>query len=139
MNASTCTALIVGLLMASGASGQSTIYRCGPDGREFSQKPCVGGQIVGTTPAPSPADARAARQAVERDKQLGRDMERERLRQEKAATPRKAASEPGPVAASGNLRIRSKRAKQADAAASGADFRAVVPHAAKPAKGASKP
>ena len=57
----TRTLFTVCLLLASTAQAQTKIYRCGPDGRELTQKPCSDGQQVDprTGAAAVPASAKA--------------------------------------------------------------------------------
>jgi hypothetical protein len=72
------TRLLVALALActlgpAAAQGQ-TVYRCGADGRQFSDQPCAGGQPLDVTQAPRPAadlaDARARAQREQRQAAL---------------------------------------------------------------------
>ncbi len=60
-------------LAPAGAQGQK-VYRCGPDGRQFSDQPCAGGQVMDVAQAPRPAedlaDARSRAQREQRQAAL---------------------------------------------------------------------
>ena len=45
MNHTAVASLLLLAAMAAHAAPDA-IYRCGPDGREYSQVPCVGGKVV---------------------------------------------------------------------------------------------
>jgi hypothetical protein len=81
------------LLLAATAMAQPKIYRCGPDGRELTQKPCSDGQKIDlrTGRTPSAADVAAARDVAERDAKLAQQLERERHAREAQAVPKAAA------------------------------------------------
>ena len=82
--------LIVALLSAAGiADAVTTIYRCGPGGKEYSQRPCADGTIVEGTDGRTGAQRAAAERALEQEKRRAAEMERERLAEErkKAAPP----------------------------------------------------
>lgn len=72
--------LALGLPFASTAQG---VWRCGPDGRSFSDTPCANGSPLDvTTEARPAADVRAAQAQAARDIQTADAMRRERLAQE---------------------------------------------------------
>ncbi|HEY2978210.1 MAG TPA: hypothetical protein VGJ35_09580 [Burkholderiaceae bacterium] len=117
------------LLLATAASAQTKIYRCGPDGRELTQKPCTDGQKVDlrTGAAPTPADVKAAQDVAERDAKLARQLERERQARE-AQKPAPAAvihagGTPASAASAPSHKAKSKK-KQA---AKSEDFVAAAP------------
>ena len=56
------TALL--LIAAAAAQAQAPVYRCGPDGREYSATPCPGGKTVAVDDARS---TEQQRQASERE------------------------------------------------------------------------
>jgi hypothetical protein len=74
------SALLTAMLlsMAGGASAQ-TVYRCGPEGRSYSQQPCVDGRVVEVADARSDLERREGEAAASRQSRLARTMERERL------------------------------------------------------------
>jgi hypothetical protein len=64
-------------------AGAQTIYRCGPDGRSFSDRPC--GQATAITPTVDHPDAQRADEAravAQREAQLADRLRSERLERE---------------------------------------------------------
>ncbi len=82
-------ALLCSLLGNAGAAGP--VYRCGPDGRVFSQTPCTGGEVVHITAAPSAQRQAEARELAEREQRVADEMGRTRRVEEAARTPGRAA------------------------------------------------
>lgn len=82
--------LLCGLV--GGAAAAGPIYRCGPDGRVFSQTPCAGGTLVETNAPPSAQRQAEAQRVAEQDRHLADDMERARLADEAARKPKRAAA-----------------------------------------------
>ncbi len=78
--------------LAGGVAAAGPIYRCGPDGRVFSQTPCAGGTLVETNAPPSAQRQAEAQRVAEQDRRLADDMERTRLAEEAARTPKRAAA-----------------------------------------------
>jgi hypothetical protein len=73
-------ALVLILPMVSTAQG---VWRCGPEGRSFSDTPCADGRALDVKTADRPAaDVRAAQAQAERDIHLAEMMRRERHAQE---------------------------------------------------------
>jgi hypothetical protein len=63
----------------------NTVWRCGADGRSFSDAPCAGGRLV-DVPAPrSPAEVAAAQAQAEQEKRLAERLVRERQQRESVA------------------------------------------------------
>ena len=73
------------LLCAGGAAAQTQVYRCGADGRSYSQEPCDGGRAVEVADPRSAQQAAQARQAVQRDVREAHEAERARLQAEREA------------------------------------------------------
>lgn len=99
------TGLLVALLCSAGiVDAATTIYRCGPGGREYSQRPCAEGTVVEGTDGRTAAQRAAAARAVEQEKRRAAEMERERLAEERkkavAATGINGLARPGDAAAS---------------------------------------
>lgn len=74
-------------LCVSGALAQAAmaqpVWRCGPDGRQFTDKPCEQGQALDTALMPRPAaDLAAAQDRARREQALAQQMARERQQQE---------------------------------------------------------
>jgi hypothetical protein len=136
MKLSTFSALVLLVGLAHTATAQ-TVYRCGPDGREYSQAPCAQGQAVDVSDPRSAEQQAAAQKRARDDEAAGRTMERERRAREAAAAPSQAGSFSRPVAAtsaksaSPPARKKAKKKKHQDAEG---DFKAVAPGSAKKAK-----
>lgn len=82
--------LIVALCgVASAVDAATTIYRCGPGGREFSQRPCTDGTVVDGTDGRTAAQRAAALRVAEQEKRKAAELERERRAEEakKGAAP----------------------------------------------------
>jgi hypothetical protein len=78
------------------AQGQ-TIYRCGPDGKVYSQVPCAEGTVMDASDPRTAAQRAEARRVAAQERQAATDLERERVARERAPGP-KAASLSGPAA-----------------------------------------
>ncbi len=78
------TLSISALVLAGSASAQQ-VYRCGPEGRVYSQTPCKDGYVVPTDDARSDAQRKAALETVKTDAKLAERMTREREARERAA------------------------------------------------------
>ncbi len=75
-------------LLAAGvvhAAPPQTVYRCGPDGRVYSQTPCADGKPVTIDDPRSASQQKAAREVAERDAQQAKQLAEERQRREAAA------------------------------------------------------
>ena len=83
------------LLILIGAAGiadaATTIYRCGPGGREYSQRPCAEGTVVEGTDGRTAAQRAAAVRVEAQEKRKLAEMERERLANEAKNKPAPAA------------------------------------------------
>jgi hypothetical protein len=73
------------LLCASGAAAQAQVYRCGADGRSYSQDRCEGGRPVEVTDTRTAQQAAQTHQAVQRDTRQALEMERARQQAERSA------------------------------------------------------
>ena len=119
------------LLVASASASAQTVYRCG---NEYTRVPCSDGKTVDVdNRATAPRQAAEARQAAERERRLGNDMERDRLRREAAFRPARAGSlspavKPPEPAASASLKPK-RKAKGKIRVVDGKDFVARVPKA----------
>ena len=91
--AMTTLLLLAGVGMQAPAAAQtqtksSTLYRCGPDGRELRDSPCPDGKPGAAGPSqlqyeqPSAAQTAAAQAQAARQAQVAQEMERDRLTQE---------------------------------------------------------
>jgi len=117
------------------ASAQ-TVYRCGPEGRTYSQTPCSTGKAIDVSDMRSDAQRREAAQVMRRQDTLGRAMEDERLDRE--ARPEGAATLGSAPQAntSSSAKHKAKGAKQKKSRkqANEADARTVVVVPTKPRK-----
>ena len=125
--------VLIGLLsgLAGMAQGQS-VWRCGPDGRHYSDTPCAGGTFVALVGARPAADLDSARDVARREQALAAQMAREReLRQaQRAASAGPAAirgSRLTPAAPSAQRARPASRAQGKRPAEESGTWRAVVP------------
>jgi hypothetical protein len=135
-------AVLLCLVLAGAGVQAQTVYRCGPDGRVYSQTPCPQGRAVDVSDKRSD-EQRAIAQARTRDDQvLGDALERERLDREagKPATAgkidgRPAPPEPAAIPSKAPKKKKSSKAKQKGEHRSD-DFKAVTPPKKKPRRAA---
>ena len=74
------------LVVADGASeAAQRVFRCGPDGRTYSQTPCSDGYEIDTDDMRTAEQRKAAAAVLKRDAKLADQMTRERLAKEAAA------------------------------------------------------
>ena len=85
------SAAFVLALLCSGAAAQTPVYRCGPDGRSYSQEPCAGGRAVDV------ADARSAQQAVQARRVVQRDLRMAQALEQARALAERQAARQGPT------------------------------------------
>jgi hypothetical protein len=87
--AAACRAALAGsaaaALLATAASAQ-TIYRCGPDGRSYSQTPCADGKPLTVDDPRSAEQQRAARGVADREAKTAQQLRDERHKREAAAS-----------------------------------------------------
>lgn len=74
--------LLALLLLAVGAQAQTTVWRCGADGRSYTDSPCPGGQVVAVADPRSPADVAEARLVAAREQHLARALVQDRRERE---------------------------------------------------------
>ena len=128
------------LALASLCVNAAPVYRCGPDGRTYSQTPCPGGRIVESTDPRSAAQRAEARRVQAAERETAKSLERERLAFEKKGKSTPAIASLGPAEVASEPARESKRSRKAKGKGSrrskeGKDFTAVVPGdkaAAKP-------
>ncbi len=120
----------------SWASAQ-TVYRCGPDGRQYSQTPCADGQTISVNDERSAEQRADAERLAQADATRGRQLERERHINEAAAHPAAAGSfnSPKPKSASAPAASATsphKKKKHSKGTQSTDDFKAVAPASRHP-------
>lgn len=79
-------------ILPVGAAWAQPIYRCGPDGREYSQTPCPGGRLLDLADPRSAAQRAEARDVAAREARLATRLEAQRRQAESSAKPPGAAS-----------------------------------------------
>jgi len=60
-----------------------TVWRCGPEGRSYSDKPCPGGTQVEVDDPRSAAEVEEAQEIAAREKRLAEQLREERLQRER--------------------------------------------------------
>ena len=120
-------ALLIAGLACTGLHAQ-TVYRCGPEGRVYSQTPCPQGRTVDVNDERSEQQRTAAEARVRDDQALGDAMERERLSQEndRPALAGKIDGRRAPIASAGPATKPSKK-KKTKAKHARDDFKAIAP------------
>lgn len=83
---------------AVAAAPATTVYRCGPDGRSYSQEPCPGGRAIDVDDPRTPDQRSDGAAAVRRDAALARRLERDRRLAESRVPRAVSLSAPRPVA-----------------------------------------
>ncbi len=89
----TWLATMAALLIAASAQAQTaapSVWRCGADGRSYSDTPCPGGTELAVADPRSAAQTQAARDLAQRQARLASQFEREREQREKLAEARLA-------------------------------------------------
>ncbi len=112
---------VAGLLLAgmlAQAAPPQTVYRCGPDGRVYSQTPCSDGKALNTDDPRSASQQKAAREVAERDAEQAKKLADERRQREAAAKGQQAAGfKTAPVVDAASAPPRKPKAKAASASA----------------------
>ena len=117
------------IALAGGAATAGPIYRCGPDGKTYSQVPCAEGTVVESSDPRTAAQRAEAKRVVAAERKAAADLERERKAQEKmapASAPAATLSPPPAASAAASAAKAPKKGGKAKAATE-RDFVAVVP------------
>ena len=89
------------LMLLPALAAAQTVYRCGPEGRDYSQTPCKEGRAVDAADPRSAIQQREARDIATRDAQLAEKLSREnRAREAEASRSRAAGIQPAAKPAS---------------------------------------
>lgn len=110
LKAALASALLLGLLLAQAApaAGATTIWRCGPDGRQFQAEPCDGGRpLEALAPRPA-ADLQAAQARLQRETAQAAALLQRRQRAVAAQRPAQAAGIGHPGLAASDTRASSR-------------------------------
>ena len=108
------------ILATSGADAASQkVFRCGPDGRIYSQTPCKDGYEVNADDKRNAEQRKTAEDIVKREEKMAEKMARERQAQEAAAAKQgpsiianPSAAKPGASAASAAVAKKKRQAKK---------------------------
>lgn len=128
--------LCMALLPACGIAPAETVYRCGPDGRTYSQSPCPDGRAVDVSDARSNAQQREAAMVVTQQVALAEAMERERHRREaiKSAGAVRLSAAPAPQTSASSAVKSGKKKSRHHAKTEDLPIVALAPKPSKPAK-----
>jgi hypothetical protein len=100
------------------AAPPQTVYRCGPDGRIYSQTPCADGKALSVDDPRSASQQKAARDVAGRDAEQARKLADERRQRDAVAKEQKAAGfKTAPAADAASAAQRKPRGKAASAPA----------------------
>jgi hypothetical protein len=83
--------LLIAVMLAPAAQAQDKVWRCGPEGREYSPTPCPGGREVPVADPRSAEQQRAAREVADREAGLADQLRKERRAAERQAARQRAA------------------------------------------------
>ncbi len=98
-------------LLAQAAPPQ-TVYRCGPDGRVYSQTPCADGKALTVDDPRSASQQKAAREVTAREAEQAKKLADERRQREEAAKGQAAAGvKPAPAAEAASAPARKPKPK----------------------------
>lgn len=142
MNGALRLAILAACMALGTAAGAQTVYRCGADGKTYSQQPCSEGRAIDVSDPRTREQAAQTGAAVKRDAREAAALDKERRHGEArdarqgakaaslsaAAPPPLAASRPAP-----HKHEDKRKAKPRKGAEPSEDFRAVEPVKAKPA------
>ena len=97
------------LLSACVAHSQGTVYRCGPDGKTYSQQPCKDGKKIDADDSRTEAQRADSLATTAADKMRADALERNRLKREAAQKPAAASGfNARPAAASEAAKVEDK-------------------------------
>jgi hypothetical protein len=82
MRACLATIILACCLPSLALAQSQTVWRCGPDGRVFSDAPCADGRLVATVDPRPAADVQAAREMAQREQRLADKLRDERVQRE---------------------------------------------------------
>jgi hypothetical protein len=100
-------------LLAQAAPPQ-TVYRCGPDGRVYSQAACADGKALTVDDSRSAGQQKAAREVTAREAEQAKKLADERRQREQAAKGQTAAGiKAAPAAEAASVPPRKPKAKAA--------------------------
>ncbi len=81
--------LLAGLVaLAAGAAGAQGVWRCGPEGTRFQDRPCAAGERLPPPAAPGRAAVQEAQDVVQRERLALQALAAERLQRHREAAAR---------------------------------------------------
>ena len=111
-------ALAAVLPLLAQAAPPQTVYRCGPDGRVYSQTPCADGKALTVGDPRSASQRQAAHEVAARDAAQAKQLAEERRQREEATRDQAAAGfRTSPQAEAASAPVRKPKAKAKSAAA----------------------
>lgn len=123
------------------ACAQATVYRCGPDGKTYSQEPCKGGKKIDASDTRTEAQRADSMATTAADKKRADALERERKALEAAQKPATASgfnSRPAATADTVTAADKGKRQKKRTKKVAGDKPKKASPKAATKARKAKK-
>lgn len=113
--------IALALLPMAAAQAEQSVWRCGADGRSYSDTPCPQGRALVIDDSRSAEQQAAARAVAQRDQALARALVQERQQRERAwhgpmLAGIKPAAEPAPARPPKALQPPKKQASKRDAA-----------------------
>ncbi|HET7794820.1 MAG TPA: hypothetical protein VFL64_15665 [Rhizobacter sp.] len=123
--------LLLCLALVGASTSAQTIYRCGPDGRAYSQAPCEQGRPVDVSDNRNANQVAAAQARIRDDQTLGDTLQRERQAREARPAPKASHIDgrPAPSVPMAHAAKAPKGKKKPRAPKNGGDFMAVAPAA----------
>lgn len=111
-----CLLLAVLLPLLVHAAPPQTVYRCGADGRVYSQTPCADGKALTVDDPRSAEQRKAAREVSARDAEQAKQLAEERRQREQAAQSQAAGFRTAPAAEAASAPTRKSKSKSKAAA-----------------------
>jgi hypothetical protein len=71
--------VLAACLFTTAAAGAQTVWRCGPDGRDYRDAPCAQGRAVEVADDRTEAERSAARKVAAQDRALAQRLAKQRL------------------------------------------------------------
>ncbi len=109
----TMAASPAGMAAETAPAGTTTVFRCGPEGKTFSDKPCAGGRAEWVTPDLPDADRRqAAQEVASRQSRLAADLRAQRVQRESQPTSGASGFHPRPERSADDDAVPRKKKRQ---------------------------
>ena len=105
-------------VLTAPAAAQTPVYRCGPNGNEYSSTPCPGGKAVDAADPRSAEQRRQTQDAARRDAEAADKLAAERRQREAARKPTAgslSAAAPAPAKAASKPQAKKPKKRKANA------------------------